>query len=213
MTCSPARKRASAPTASHGASCIFQNPRSISTRPPTPTTRRSTPRRPRNLKRMVADGVLIRDGKPCYYVYRLTWRGRTPDRPRRRRLARRLCDQPHPQARADDAAEGRRPRPPDRGDQRADRSGDERLSERAGNRRHAGAGGRRHSRKSTSPPTTACVTSSGAIADDATIDKLTRAFERAAGDLHRRRPSPLGGGCARRRRAQGRAVRTAISCR
>jgi uncharacterized protein (DUF1015 family) len=30
-----------------------------------------------NLKRMVDGGVMIRDGKPCYYVYRLTWRGRT----------------------------------------------------------------------------------------------------------------------------------------
>jgi uncharacterized protein (DUF1015 family) len=30
-----------------------------------------------NLSRMVADGVLIRDVKPCYYVYRLTWRDRT----------------------------------------------------------------------------------------------------------------------------------------
>jgi uncharacterized protein (DUF1015 family) len=29
-----------------------------------------------NLKRMVAAGVLIRDAKPCCYVYRLTWRGR-----------------------------------------------------------------------------------------------------------------------------------------
>ena len=29
-----------------------------------------------NLKRMIADGVLIRDDKPCYYVYRLTWRDR-----------------------------------------------------------------------------------------------------------------------------------------
>ena len=28
-----------------------------------------------NLKRMIAAGVLIRDAKPCYYVYRLTWRG------------------------------------------------------------------------------------------------------------------------------------------
>ncbi len=28
-----------------------------------------------NLKRMVAAGVLMRDDKPCYYVYRLTWRG------------------------------------------------------------------------------------------------------------------------------------------
>jgi uncharacterized protein (DUF1015 family) len=30
-----------------------------------------------NLKRMIADGILIRDTKPCYYVYRLTWRGHT----------------------------------------------------------------------------------------------------------------------------------------
>jgi uncharacterized protein (DUF1015 family) len=29
-----------------------------------------------NLGRLVAAGVLIRDPKPCYYVYRLTWRGR-----------------------------------------------------------------------------------------------------------------------------------------
>jgi uncharacterized protein (DUF1015 family) len=29
-----------------------------------------------NLARMIAKGVLIRDAEPCYYVYRLTWRGR-----------------------------------------------------------------------------------------------------------------------------------------
>jgi uncharacterized protein (DUF1015 family) len=29
-----------------------------------------------NLRRMVAAGVLARDDKPCYYVYRLTWRNR-----------------------------------------------------------------------------------------------------------------------------------------
>ncbi len=28
-----------------------------------------------SLKRMVEAGVLIRDAKPCYYVYRMTWRG------------------------------------------------------------------------------------------------------------------------------------------
>ncbi len=28
-----------------------------------------------NLRRMIAAGVLIRDDKPCYYVYRLAWRG------------------------------------------------------------------------------------------------------------------------------------------
>jgi uncharacterized protein (DUF1015 family) len=30
-----------------------------------------------NLRRMTEAGVLIRDDKPCYYVYRLTWRGHT----------------------------------------------------------------------------------------------------------------------------------------
>jgi uncharacterized protein (DUF1015 family) len=30
-----------------------------------------------NLKRMTASGVLMRDSKPCYYVYRLTWGERT----------------------------------------------------------------------------------------------------------------------------------------
>lgn len=30
-----------------------------------------------NLHAMTAAGVLMRDAKPCYYVYRLTWRGRT----------------------------------------------------------------------------------------------------------------------------------------
>jgi uncharacterized protein (DUF1015 family) len=29
-----------------------------------------------NLKRMIDANVLMRDAKPCYYVYRLTWRGR-----------------------------------------------------------------------------------------------------------------------------------------
>src|SRR5579872_1983337 len=30
-----------------------------------------------NLRHMTASGVLIRDDRPCYYVYRLTWRGHT----------------------------------------------------------------------------------------------------------------------------------------
>jgi uncharacterized protein (DUF1015 family) len=29
-----------------------------------------------NLDRLIAAGLMIRDPKPCYYVYRLTWRGR-----------------------------------------------------------------------------------------------------------------------------------------
>jgi len=28
-----------------------------------------------NLQRMVSNGILVRDAEPCYYVYRLTWRG------------------------------------------------------------------------------------------------------------------------------------------
>jgi uncharacterized protein (DUF1015 family) len=30
-----------------------------------------------NLRKMIADGVMMRDAKPSYYVYRLTWRDRT----------------------------------------------------------------------------------------------------------------------------------------
>jgi len=30
-----------------------------------------------NLKHMIASDVMMRDAKPCYYVYRLTWRGKT----------------------------------------------------------------------------------------------------------------------------------------
>jgi uncharacterized protein (DUF1015 family) len=29
-----------------------------------------------NFRRMIAEGALVRDDKPCYYAYRLTWRGR-----------------------------------------------------------------------------------------------------------------------------------------
>ena len=29
-----------------------------------------------NFRRMIAAGALVRDDKPCYYAYRLTWRGR-----------------------------------------------------------------------------------------------------------------------------------------
>jgi len=29
-----------------------------------------------NFRRMIAEGVLVRDDEPCYYAYRLTWRGR-----------------------------------------------------------------------------------------------------------------------------------------
>ena len=91
-----------------------------------------------NLRRMIAAGVLVRDDKPCYYVYRLTWRGHVEtgfaavasiaayasNRIRKHELT--------------TPRQGRRPRPPDRGGQRADRPGHARLSDRAADRRHAG---------------------------------------------------------------------------
>ena len=51
-----------------------------------------------NLARMIAAGVVIRDPKPCYYVYRLSRAGLPPDRTCRSRLARGLLLEPHPQA-------------------------------------------------------------------------------------------------------------------
>jgi uncharacterized protein (DUF1015 family) len=33
-----------------------------------------------NLQRLIAAGVLVRDQKPCYYVYRLTWRNQDTER-------------------------------------------------------------------------------------------------------------------------------------
>ena len=49
-----------------------------------------------NLERMVAAGALIRDAKPCYYVYRLT-AGDRRHTGLAARLACRLRRQPHPQ--------------------------------------------------------------------------------------------------------------------
>ena len=137
MTCSRAPRRASAPRASRGAFCTSRSPRSTSTRRSIPTTARSTPRRPRTSTAWSRPACSIRDAKPCYYVYRLTWRGRTQtglaavasvadyatNRIRKHELTH--------------AGQGGRPRPPDRGGQRADRPGDDRLSGRAGDRRHA----------------------------------------------------------------------------
>ena len=136
MTCCRAPRRASGRRASRGASFTSPSRRSTSIpatdpydagglcqgggepRPHMIDERRADPRR-----------------EPRYYVYRLTWRGQRADRPRRCRVGRRLRHQPHPQARADDAGEGGRPRPPDRGDQRRDRAGDDRLSRCARRRR------------------------------------------------------------------------------
>ena len=51
-----------------------------------------------NLKRMTAAGVLMRDAKPCYYVYRLTWREHTQTGLAAVAVGRRLQRRPHPQA-------------------------------------------------------------------------------------------------------------------
>ena len=114
------------------------------------------------------------------------------------------ADQPHPQARADHAGEGGRPRPPDRGGQRADRPGDDRPI--------------RPRRRSTPcwrapPPATPDVDVTAddgvrhqlwVIDDEATIAALDARVRRAAGALHRRRPSSLGRGGAGRRGARRR---------
>ena len=52
------------------------------------------------------------------------------------------------------------------------------------------------------------------VEDEADDQRADQRFQRDAGDLHRRRPSPLGGGRSRRRHARRqRPARTAISCR
>ena len=114
-----------------------------------------------NLRRMIDAGVLARDETPGYYVYRLTWRGRVETGFAAVASLARLCREPHPQARADDARQGRRPRAPDRGGRRADRPGDARLSRGARDRRASRARRRSERPRSTSSPTTACATSSG----------------------------------------------------
>jgi uncharacterized protein (DUF1015 family) len=96
-----------------------------------------------NLRRMVADGILVRDAEPCYYVYRLTWRGHSQTGLAAVASLADYANQPGPQARTYDPVERRRPGAPDRGHQCANRASDERISKRARDRRHSGAGGGR----------------------------------------------------------------------
>ena len=63
-----------------------------------------------NLQRMVAERVLDARRPPPLLRLPRHLAGRPPDRARLRRLARRLRERPHPQARADHAGQGDRPR-------------------------------------------------------------------------------------------------------
>ena len=204
-TCSRARRRARAPRASRGASCTSPSRRSTSIRRPTPTTARSTPRRPRISQRMIAGGVLMRDAKPCYYVYRLTWRGRTQtglaavasladyatNRIRKHELTTPVKEDDRVrQIEAVNAQTG----PVMIGYPDAPEI-DALLAQ-------AAAG----------EPDVDVTADDGVrhqlwvIADDATDRRAHARLRCPAGDLHRRRPSPLGGGRARRGSAQGRRL-------
>ena len=114
-----------------------------------------------NLNRMVAAGAA--HPRRQALLLRLPADRRRPpaDRACRRRLARRLRHQPHPQARAHDAGEGNRPRAPDRGGQRADRPGDDGLSGGARRSTPCWRAPPQARPRSTSPPTTACATRCG----------------------------------------------------
>ena len=146
-------------------------------RRPIPTTARSTPRRRENLDRMVKAGVLIRDAKPALLRLPADLARPRADRARRGRLARRLRDQPRPQARADHAGEGGRPRPPDRGGQRPDRPGDDRLSRPRRRSTPCWPRPPPDAPTSTSPPTTACATRCGWSTTSRRSRALTRAFD------------------------------------
>ena len=121
-----------------------------------------------NLARMVEAGVLIRDPRPCYYVYRMIWRGRVEDRCSPRSLR----SPTTPATASASMSTRRRPRKTtasarSRAVNAQDRAGHARLSQRAGARRRARGepppampDGRRHGRRRRAPP------SSGSIADD-----------------------------------------------
>ena len=153
-----------------------------------------------NLATMIAAGVLIRDPKPCYYVYRLTWRGRTQTG---LAAAASLADYASNRIRKHELTtpvkEDDRVRQIE-ASQRADRPGDDRLS---GLRRRST---RMLAQAAAGKPEVDVTADDDVrhqlwvIADDATIGKLSARLRRSARNLHRRRPSPLGGGRARRRR-------------
>ena len=93
-----------------------------------------------NLQRMIADGVLRRDATDAYYVYRLTWRGRTQTGVAGvASIADYLCNRIRKHE-LTTPSQGRRPRAPDGGARRPDRPGHDGLSGRARHRRHAGRG-------------------------------------------------------------------------
>ena len=160
-----------------------------------------------NFRRMIAERVLVRDDKPCYYAYRLTWRGRVEtgfaavasiaayaeNRIRKHELTTPVKedDRVH-QIEAVNAQTGlvmlAYPTAP---------MIDALLARAAA----AKPGGRRHGRRRRAPP----ALGDRRRRDDPGADARRRRLARA---LHRRRPSPLGGGLARRRgaRAEGRLL-------
>ena len=156
-----------------------------------------------NLNRMIAGGVLIRDDKPCYYVYRLTWRERTQtglacvasladyasNRIRKHELTTPLKEDDRVrQIEAINAQTG-----PVMSGYPNTPAIDALIAQAAGGKPEVDVtadDGVRHQM--------------WVVADAATIDKLTTRFRRIALDLHRRRPSPLGGGRARCGRPQRR---------
>ena len=130
-----------------------------------------------NLGRMVAAGVMIRDPKPCYYVYRLTWRDRTQTG---LAVAASLADYATNRIRKHELTT------PVKEDDRVHQI--EAVNAQTGpvmiaypaaprHRRHAGESRHAHRPRSTSPPTTACATSCGRSATTATIAALTRATD------------------------------------
>ena len=160
-----------------------------------------------NLRRMIAAGVLVRDDTPCYYVYRLTWRGRVEtgfaavasiaayaeNRIRKHELTTPAKEDDRVrQIEAVDAQTGpvmlAYPEAP---------AIDALLARAAAGR----PGGRRHRRRRRAPP----ALGDRRRGDDRGADARRRRPARA---LHRRRPSPLGRGPARGRGARPR--RTAI---
>ena len=162
--------------------------------------RRCTRRRAENLARMRDAGVLVRDAGAGVLRLSLHRRRSRADRRRGRRLDRGVRREPRPQARADTR--------PDKEDDRVRHM--EALNAQTGPVLAAYPRGAARStrcsrrsraarRRSTSSPTAACATRSGRSATRRAIARDRRALRRDAGDLHRRRPSPLG-----RRLARGR---------
>ena len=156
----------------------------------------------------------MRDAKPCYYVYRLTWRDRAQTG---LACVASLADYATNRIRKHELTT------PVKEDDRVRQI--EAVNAQTGpvmigypdapaDRRHAGEA--RHRRD----PDVDVTADDGVrhqmwvVDDEAAIDALTRAFDALPAHLHRRRPSPLGRGGARGAGArQAAPARTAISCR